>query len=96
MSVKTMKSDVARNQWRNVLDQVAAGDDVVIERYNKPVAAVIRYEEFLALQEELDELRAAQRAQTVLEAWRHDRSIARPWEEVRAELDGDELPDAKR
>jgi prevent-host-death family protein len=95
MSVKILKSDVARNSWRDVLDQAAAGDDVVIERYNKPIAALIRYEDYVALQEELDELRAAQRAQAALERWRRDPSTARPWEEVEAELVADGLLDAR-
>jgi prevent-host-death family protein len=95
MTVSTLKSDVARNSWRDVLDQVAAGDDVVIERYNKPIAALIRYEDYVALQEELDELRAAQRAQAALERWRRDPSTARPWEEVEAELIADGLLDAR-
>lgn len=86
MTVKTLKSDAARNHWRDLLDEVAAGADVVIERYNKPVAALIRYEDYLALQEELDDLRAAQRAREALEEWRRDPSTARPYSEIRTEL----------
>lgn len=90
MTIKTLKSDAARNAWRDVLDDVAAGDDVVIvERYNKPLVAVIPYEAFLAVQEELDEWRTAQQAQAILDAWHKDPSVARPWEEVEAGLVAD-------
>jgi prevent-host-death family protein len=96
MTIKTLKSDAARNAWRDVIDDVATGDDVVIvERYNKPLVAVIPYAAFLALQEEIDEWRTAQQAQAVLDAWRKDPSTARPWEEVESELVANGLLDAE-
>lgn len=86
MSTKVMSSDRARTHWREVLDNASSGEDVVIERYGKRTAAVIAYEDFEALQEELEDLRAARRAIEVYEAWKRDRSIARPYSEIRAEL----------
>ncbi len=56
----------------NVLDSVTTGDQVVIERYNKPVAALISYADFLALHEELEDLRAARRAEAAYAAWQED------------------------
>ena len=41
MSVKTIKSEAARIKMRDILDEVTAGREVVIERYNKPVGVVI-------------------------------------------------------
>jgi hypothetical protein len=58
----------------------------LVERYNKPVAAVIRYEDYMALRKELEELRATQRAKESLEEWRRDPSTGRPYREIRAEL----------
>jgi prevent-host-death family protein len=50
MAVKTFKSDEARLKLRDILDDVFRGDtEVVIERYNKPTAVVINYEQWLAL-----------------------------------------------
>jgi prevent-host-death family protein len=86
MAAKVMKSDAVRMSWRDVLDDVADGDDILVERYNKPVAVVIAYEDYVALQDELDDLRSARRAHVALEAWRKDPSLSRPWEEVKAEL----------
>jgi prevent-host-death family protein len=93
MNVRTLKSDEARQGWRDLLDAVSNGDDVVIERYNKPVAALISYEDFVALQETLDDLRLGRRAQAVYEAWKKDPSRARPWEEIEAELINEDLLD---
>lgn len=43
MSVWTMKSEEARNSWRNMLDHAHTGGEVVIERYDKPMAVVVNY-----------------------------------------------------
>jgi prevent-host-death family protein len=95
MQINVLKSDNARQHWRDVLDQVAAGKDVIIERYNKPLAAIIPYEVYLALLEEIDEWRIVQIAKAELEEYRRDASTARPWEEVKAELIADGLLDAE-
>lgn len=87
MTIQKFDSNRARTQWRDVLDTVTTGtSDIVIERYGKPVAAVIAYRDFLALQDELDDLRAARRAEAVYEEWKSDPSSARPYADFRAEL----------
>lgn len=91
MSMKTIKSDEARQNWRGLLDDIGAGDDVVIERYTKPVAAIISYADYLALQEELEDLRAARRAEEILERAKDDPEAFVPWEQVRADLIEDGL-----
>ena len=95
--IKVLSSEQARTQWGYVMETAMAGEDVVIKRYGKPTVAVIAFEDYQNLQEELDELRAARRAGVIYEEWKHDPSTARPWEEVKAELisegildDGDE------
>jgi prevent-host-death family protein len=82
----TLDSNEARSRWREVLDAGAKKLDVVITRYGKPVSVVIDYEDYAALQEELDELRAGQRAQAELDKWLKDPSIATPWDDFKAEL----------
>jgi prevent-host-death family protein len=50
MTVKTFKSDEARLKLRDILDDVFRGDtEVVIERYNKPTAVVVNYDQWQAL-----------------------------------------------
>lgn len=87
MGIKVFDSNHARTKWRDVLDLAfTRASDVVIERYGKPVVAMIAYEDYVALQDELDNLRAARYAAAVYEEWKQDPSIARPYAEFRAEL----------
>lgn len=87
MPVTTLNSREARKKWRNLLDTAYTGDgDIVIERYGEPVAAIIPFEDFHALREELNELRAARRARQAYEQWQRDSTGARPYAEVRREL----------
>jgi hypothetical protein len=47
---------------------------------------VLPFADWQALQEALDDLRAARRAQAAYEDWRRDPSLGRPWAEVKAEM----------
>ena len=85
MPVMTWDSNDARIKWRQLLDQTGEAD-AIITRYGKPTAAVIDYEDYLALQEELDDLRAARRAMIAVEEWEKDPSTAKPLSEFKAEL----------
>jgi prevent-host-death family protein len=89
MAVKVVGSREARTQWRDVLDTAQAGAaDVVIERNGRLVAAIISYEDYQAIQEDLDDLRTARRAAEIYEEWKRDPSTGRPYSEVRDELKG--------
>ena len=92
MSEKTMLSEDVRQNWRDTLDYVYAGGDVVIQRYSKPLAALISYDDYLALAEELDDLRAGRRAAEILARAEGDPDAWEPWEAIRAEMlaEGDE------
>ena len=46
MAVKTFRSEEARNRFRDVMESVIAGDEVVVERYNRPAAVVISYDQW--------------------------------------------------
>lgn len=45
MTVSTIKSDDARNKWAALLDRVLGNqsEEVVIERYNRPLAVLVNY-----------------------------------------------------
>ena len=87
MPVASWDSNEARIKWREVIDTAATGmADVVITRYGKPVVAVIDYAAFVALQEELDDLRAARRADAAFEEYLYNSAAAQLWEEIRARL----------
>ncbi len=60
MPARTMNSKAARTKWRDLLDLAHKGEaDTVIERNGRPVAALIPFEDYEALKDELDDLRAA-------------------------------------
>lgn len=46
MSTSVISSDQARANWRQVLDTAVAGQQVIIERYGKPVAVLVPYAEY--------------------------------------------------
>lgn len=97
MNIVTWDSRAAQENWRGLLDAAAAGqNDVVITRHGRPAVAVIAYEDYLALQDDLDDLRAARHAEEVVAAWRRDPTIACSWTEVEAELVVQGLLDAER
>jgi prevent-host-death family protein len=90
-----MSSKAARTSWRDLLDLAYKGEaDTVIERNGRPVAVLIPFEDYKALQDELDDLRSGRRAQAALEAWEKDPSPARPWEDIKAGMTRDGLLDA--
>jgi PHD/YefM family antitoxin component YafN of YafNO toxin-antitoxin module len=94
MTIKVVDSNRARALWREILDGAqAGGEDVIVERYGKPVAAVIAYEDFLALEDALDDLRAARRAGAAYEEWKKEPGRAVPYETFRAGLVAEGLLD---
>lgn len=54
---------------------------------------MISYEDFLELEEILEEMREAREAEIVLDEWQRDASTARPWDEVKSDLIADGLLD---
>ncbi|MBA4379621.1 MAG: hypothetical protein C0393_02860 [Anaerolinea sp.] len=87
MVITTVKSGEARIKWRDLLDQVLTGKgDVMIERNGKNVAAMIPAVDYEQIQDALEELRAVREAATAYEEWKRNPSVARPWDEVEAEL----------
>jgi antitoxin (DNA-binding transcriptional repressor) of toxin-antitoxin stability system len=47
MATIKMSSDEARSKWREVIDTAVAGNHIVIERYGKPVVAIVAHPQFL-------------------------------------------------
>lgn len=90
MTIKTIKSGEARMKWRDVLDQVFSGKgDVVIERSGRNVAVLIPAEDYEQIRETLEELRAVREAAASYDEWKRNPSVARPFDEVDAELGND-------
>lgn len=73
MATTVISSDQAR--WREVLDTVVSGNDVIIERYGKPVAILIPYQDYEAATATPSQVRETQTF------YRNNE-----WESVKAEL----------
>jgi prevent-host-death family protein len=86
MAVEHYDSRTARVKFRDMLEASRKGIDIIIEHYRRPTSVLIPYEDYVALEEELEDLRAGRRAAALLEEWERDPSVARPYEEVREEL----------
>lgn len=87
MNVTKLSSREARTNWRAVLDTLDKGTaDVVIERYGKPIATLIPYEDYEALLEELEDLRDGRLAQVAYEEHLQAPATAQPYQEIRDEL----------
>jgi prevent-host-death family protein len=87
MVITTVKSGEARLKWRDLLDQVLSGKgDVMIERNGKNVAVMIPAVDYEQIAEALEELRTVREAAAAYDEWKRKPSVARPWDEVDAEL----------
>ena len=67
--------------------------DTVVERYGKPIVAVIPYEDYLAVQDALVELRDARSVAAAYAEWKLDPSTGEDWEAIKAELTEEGLLD---
>ena len=65
MTIVTMKSEEARNSWRDMLDIALKGGRVIIERYSKPQAVLVGYEQWQKTQQRLQEYELLQEAKQI-------------------------------
>ncbi len=91
MAARVVGTKEARERFRDLLDAAIKGQDSIIERYDKGVAVLIPFEDYEAIQEELEDVRAARRAAETYEGWKRDASVARSYAEIRKELVADGL-----
>ena len=80
-------------QMADMLDSASAGEDVVITRYGKPITAMISYEDYVALVDELDDLRSAKRGKSIIADLEAGRTTSRSLDEVEADLRAEGLLD---
>jgi prevent-host-death family protein len=83
---KVMSAEELRRGLGDAFDVVGTGQDVVIERRSKPVAVMIRYEDYASIVAELEDKRDAQRAKEVREAIRSGKMGTKSLEQVKAAL----------
>jgi prevent-host-death family protein len=87
MGIKTVDSNQARNNWREMLDMALSQEvDVVITRYNKPVVTILDYEDYLSIREELARKRRVRQDRRQLQEealatmLASERVLAREWD----------------
>ncbi len=83
---KVISSNKARTQWGDMLGAVIAGNHIIVKRYGKPAAAVIPYQDFLELEEMLEDLHDIREGQAALAEWKRNPDSFRLWEDVKKEL----------
>lgn len=87
MGATTLDSRRAREQWRDVLDKVTTGEgDIIVTRNKKPTVAIIPYEDYELMLEQLEEIRSARMAATLYGQWKSGRITAVPWSKVKQRL----------
>ncbi len=84
--LKVMTAEELRRGLGDAFDVVRTGQDVLIERRSKPVAVMIRYEDYTSIVAELEDKRDAQRAKEVREEIRTGKMGKKSLEQVKASL----------
>ena len=82
MGVRTIGTREARACFHDLLDDVSGGEEVVIQRYGKSIAALIPFEDYETLRGELESIRLALEAAEAYEEWKQGRSAAQVHYEV--------------
>lgn len=83
---KVITAEELRRGLGEAFEVVSSGQDLVIERRSKPVAVMIRYEDYTSIVAELEDLRDAQRAKEVRAAIRTGKMGKKSLEQVKAAL----------
>ncbi len=93
MTVQRYDSGTARVKFRDILEASRRGVDIIIEHYKRPTSVLIPYEDYVALEDAIEDLRAGRRATEFLAALKADPSLARPLGELEAEWRAEGLLD---
>jgi prevent-host-death family protein len=80
IQAKVMGAEEVRREWRNVVDTVLTGEDVIVERYSRPAVVVIAYDDYEAIRRELEEVRATRRTNQLITAWQQGKIKTLPWQ----------------
>lgn len=86
-TTKTIDSRSARENWRTVVDEVITGESAtVITRHGAPVVALIRYQDFVAIQKQLEDLRAEQQLVALYARYQKEGEPPPTWQETQERL----------
>jgi prevent-host-death family protein len=93
MSIRVITYDEMQRDVAGVLNDVNSGGTVLLKEADKPVAAIISFDDYLVLQEALEDLHDIRIAEAALEEYRHHPSTAIPWDEAKSILRAEGLLD---
>lgn len=57
MKIARMSNEEARINFHNLIENAIKRIDTIIERYNRPMAVVIPYDDYIAIKDVLEEYR---------------------------------------
>ena len=86
MLQQTLDANEARKSLRDVLDAADAGRATVIERYGRPVAAVISYEGYVAVREALEDAEDVRDGEMALAEYERDPQSFASLDDVEREM----------
>lgn len=86
VDVAPQVSEEVRAYWQGILDDLAKGQDVIIQQGGQSVAVVIPYEDYRAIAEALEDYRDVREAEAAYQEWQQDPSTAVDYKAFRAEL----------
>ena len=95
MNVRTVSYEDVQRDVAGVVNDVYTGGTVLLQEADKSMAAIISFDDYLALQEELEELRDIRLAEAALKEYRQDPSTAITWDAAKAILRDDGLIDGE-
>lgn len=86
MRIKVMKSEKAQRDWHGVMEEVTDGTDIVVERYNKPLFAIISLESYLAFLQHTAQEENSDQAAIVRDTLHSGKLTATVWRDLKAQL----------
>lgn len=83
MDIVTMKSEKARQNWRNILEKTHYGRlQVIVKRYDQPMSVLMGYEQWQKTQERLQVLEAWAEARKGQEDYQSGKTGLVTWEDL--------------
>ena len=95
MNTRTVSYEDVQKDVAGVVNDVYTGGTVLLQEADKSMAAIISFDDYLALQEELEELRDIRLAEAALKEYRQDPSTAITWDAAKEILRDDGLIDGE-
>lgn len=81
-----MKSEKVQRDWHHVMEEVIGGTDILVERYNKPIFALINFDLYLAFLQYIADYDASHQADIIREMLHSGKLTATEWRDLKSHL----------